>query len=95
MTDKSCGKNDINELYFTLQSLFQVCFQMQLSFEEKSVVTRVLLQKLCAHLVHDERKERKKKEICDCVTSTNFFHQRFIRLLNKITGQFLFGNILL
>ena len=33
---------------------------MQLSFEEKSVVTRVLLQKLCAYLVRDERKERNK-----------------------------------
>ena len=58
-------------LHFTLQSSFQVCYQMQLSFEEKSVVTGLYLQKLCGHLVHDEIKE-KKRRICDCVTSLFF-----------------------
>ena len=59
-------------LHFTLQSFFQVCCQMQLSFEEKSVVTGLYLPKLCGHLVRDEIKERKKGKICDCVTSIFF-----------------------
>ena len=48
-------------LYFTKP--FQVCFQVQLSFEEKSAVTGVFFQKLCAHFVCGERKERKKGKV--------------------------------
>ena len=39
---------------------------MQLSFEEKSVVTGVLFQKLCAHFVCDERKEGEKENLLLC-----------------------------
>ena len=51
-------------LHFTSQSLFQVFFQMQLNFEEKAVVTRVLLQKLSAHLVCDVRVSFSLSYIC-------------------------------
>ena len=34
------------------------------------------------------KEKKEKKEICDCVTSINFFHHRFVRLLNRVTGQF-------
>ena len=40
--------------------------------------------KLCAYLVRDERKEREKRDFV-CVTWIDFFHHRFVRLVNKIT----------
>ena len=54
--------------FFSLQSLYQVCFQMQLSFKEKFVVTRVALQNYVLILFARKKKERGKKEFCDCVT---------------------------
>ena len=78
-------------LHFTVRSFFQACCQMQLSFEEKSVVAGLYLQKLCGHLVRDEIKginERKKGKFV--IVSLQFFSPTIVRPLNQITGQFLF-----
>ena len=77
-------------LHFTLPSFFQVCCQMQLSFEEKSVGIGLFLQKLCGHLVRDAIKEGKKKKRDLWLCHSNYFFTNNVRLLNHITGQFLF-----
>ena len=74
------NKKPYPPLFFT--NPLQVCFQMQLSFEEKSVVTGVFFQKLCAHFVCSERKEG-KKEICYCITWIDFFTNVFSGYLTK------------
>ena len=61
---------------------------MQLSFEEKSVVTGLYLKKLCGHLVRDEIKERKKGKFV--IVSLQFFSPTIVRPFNQTTGQFLF-----
>ena len=53
---------------------------MQLSFEEKSVVTGLYLPKLGGHLVRDEIKERKQGKFV--IVSLQFFSPTIVRPLN-------------
>ena len=61
---------------------------MQLSFEERSVVKRLYLPKLCGHLVRNKIKQEKKGKFV--IVSLQFFSPTIVRPLNQITGQFLF-----
>ena len=60
-TETLQSKKPNPSLYFTKP--FQVCFQMQLSFEKKTHSDKSAFLKLCANLVCGEKKEGKKK-IC-------------------------------
>ena len=87
------GKKPNPPLHFTksFPSLFRNATQFRMKIRsDKSSFTKIM----CLTCLR-RRKRKRKKGICDCVTWIIFFSLSFVRLLNKITGQFLFGNVLL